>query len=261
MGTFELSDSDMEFLSSPLADDEIEIRPDGIVYACWITVASRFNKVFKGAWGLRPVGKIEIKDNYAIGTYDFFVRGNYIRRIISGAEMSNYKSQRWDDLCESVYSNTITRAGKHFCIGNELYSEQVREEWKARNAEEYTVTSKDGRKFKRWRKKGGKVEQQQQQQKNDYQPPPQAPPQQKQQQQKTVLAEQHPEIEKLRGELRGLVSEEIFLERLHADQEKVKIDGYSDHKHRVNTWRKWIREGQAEKATDAEVEEDIFSDN
>jgi len=77
-----LSEKERQLLLSDIADEEIEIRPDGLIYLPEIKYRLILNKVFgPGNWSIQPRG-VHIVDNVLCYKGALYIRGHFVAEAI-----------------------------------------------------------------------------------------------------------------------------------------------------------------------------------
>lgn len=165
-----ISEEEQKKLLFPFPVNEIEIRPDGIIYLPQAFCRERLNQSFGiGQWVLIPKASNKDTDRdklYLPGV--LMIRGIFVAEAIGEAELHSKTNnagekipnpmQSWASVWESAKSDCITRCCKDLGIASELWQPQFREAWKKENAiqvwREKTGKKKDGTPGSfQWRKK------------------------------------------------------------------------------------------------------------
>jgi hypothetical protein len=140
-------------LSEPLADELIEIKPDGSCYLPEVQYRRILNKAFGIAgWSVIPRGPHTLNGNVLSREYALFANGRFISQArghtaITGAFQN-------PALCtEAVRSNALMRCCKDLGIAASLWDASIINQWKARWALKKTVTDYQGRSKMVWEKK------------------------------------------------------------------------------------------------------------
>lgn len=164
--TLKVSDEEQTKLLAAFPANEIEIRPDGLIFLPQTFWRKRLNTSFGiGQWCLIVKGQhkdpTEGKDKlYLQGI--LMVRGCYVAEAIGEAELhSDNPLQSWASVWESAKSDCITRCCKDLGIASELWQPQFIQKWVSENAvrvwREKTGKRKDGNGYAvgsyQWRKK------------------------------------------------------------------------------------------------------------
>ena len=160
VGTLELSPETEEVLAEPLKEEEVKIRPDGLVYLPWTWYADRLNRAFgQLKWGLVPQGAPQSKDT---GNNNVLVIwGNWL--IIKGVPVgfavgetsyrTNNNTMSYADAIEGAKSISLARNCKILGMSPQLWDAEWCATWKKKYAEQYD----NGNGKTLWRKKSVKA--------------------------------------------------------------------------------------------------------
>lgn len=144
-----------EILFAPPIDEDIEIRPDGLIYAPWMEYQDRLTRAFGCQWVLIAEGNPKKHGNHIYWKHHLVIDGHYVTTAIGEQEYySNNRTMSYSDAVEGAWSNSLMRCCKHMGITKELWKPSYIREWKKKFAECYT--DRNGKKL--WRKKGIKPE-------------------------------------------------------------------------------------------------------
>lgn len=159
VGTLELDDRAEVALAEPLNPEDVQIRPDGLVYLPWTWYASRLNKAFgRLQWGLVPQSGPQSKNT---GSFVLVVWGHWlvVKGVPVGFEMGetsynpSNNTMSYGDAAAGAKSNSLARNCKMLGMSLELWNQDWISNWK----KEYAETYEDRGKTK-WRKKVKKTE-------------------------------------------------------------------------------------------------------
>ncbi len=158
-----------DILMAPPKDEEIAIRPDGIVYLPWIHISQRFMRSFgPGGWGLRDPRYT--KEDEGDGKGIAYCEGSlwvadgkggarFVSKHVRQCRSSGSRhGLTYADAAEGPYSDCLTRCAKDLGVGWQLFDPNFREAWKAQYTEVwFDPNAWDGRLKRkgatRWRKK------------------------------------------------------------------------------------------------------------
>ncbi len=151
-GTLELSDTQYDILYKPINEIDIEIRPDGLIYAPWMEYASRLRDAFGASWALVPNGMPKFSTNKIWWGFWLIIKGHLMGFAIGEQEyFPTSATMSYGDACEGAKSNALMRLCKGIGISLELWKPAFIREWK----EEYAETYFNEKKQKDlWKKKG-----------------------------------------------------------------------------------------------------------
>lgn len=156
VGTLDIDEDALKVLQEALDPNDVQIRPDGLVYLPWTFYNKRLNRAFGILkWGLVPQGAPQVKDmgnsTLVVWLHWLVVKGVPIS--MAGGETtyqpSNY-TMSYGDAMEGARSSSLSRNCKNLGIALELWDTQWVDNWK----KEYAETYKDKNGKTRWRKKG-----------------------------------------------------------------------------------------------------------
>jgi hypothetical protein len=133
-----------DILTRPLEDEEIFIRPDGLLYLPQTFYRKKLNESFgAGNWTLYKEKVFQEPAEKATWVYyvgALYAFGQYIGQA-GGQNLYygvNQKTSKMDAV-ESAKSDCITRICKDLGIGSELWNPEFCFRWKAQNAKHITV--------------------------------------------------------------------------------------------------------------------------
>ncbi|KAI9719689.1 MAG: hypothetical protein M1828_006122 [Chrysothrix sp. TS-e1954] len=109
-----------EVLLQPLEMDDIEIKPDGIIYLPEIKYRRILNRAFgPGGWGLAPRGETIVTAKAVTREYALLAQGRLIS--ISRGEQDYFDSDGIPTATEGCKSNALMRCCKDLGIASELW--------------------------------------------------------------------------------------------------------------------------------------------
>ena len=149
-GTIEISKDQEDLLYSPIQVEEVEIRPDGLIYLPWMEYVQRLRKAFGAQWTIIPQGMPKIQGNYVYWPFYLVIQGKIAGFAIGENQYHPSNAMMtYGDACEGAKSNALMRLCKGLGIGLELWKPSFARSWRKRYAEKYTEKGKV-----RWRRKG-----------------------------------------------------------------------------------------------------------
>ena len=139
-------------LLEPVASDDVEIRPDGLIYLPEIKYRRRLNQAFgPGAWGMMPTERPTVKDNVIMRPYALYVSSRFVSEAIGEQEyFENNPTMTWATAAEGAKSNALMRCCKDLGIASELWDPGFIERWKKEYAIQVWITGKNK---PQWRRK------------------------------------------------------------------------------------------------------------
>lgn len=162
-GTIELTEEQEKILYAPVQDENVEIRPDGLIYLPWMEYVTRLRKAFGMSWTLIPYGPPKKVGNFIHWAFWLIIKGKPYGFAIGEQRYFEGESMTYGDALEGCKSNALMRLCKGLGISLELWQPEFRRKWLPKYAETYPATWPDGkpRLNKRtgkqeifWRKKG-----------------------------------------------------------------------------------------------------------
>ncbi|CUS24930.1 LAQU0S22e00364g1_1 [Lachancea quebecensis] len=145
-------------LAKPLAAEDIEIKPDGLVYLPEIKYRRILNKAFgAGGWGLVPRSETTVTDKLVTREYALVCHGQLVS--LARGEQDYFAESGIPTATEGCKSNALMRCCKDLGIGSELWDPVFIKSFKKSNCVEKFVehvTTKKKRKI--WLRKDREVE-------------------------------------------------------------------------------------------------------
>ncbi len=155
-----VSDAARKKLMAPVVQDEVEIRPDGIVYLSEIKYRRILNDAFgPGGWAMMPHSKPEIQGNIIMREFGLYIGGRFAACAVGEKEYhESNPNQSYATAHESAKSNALMRCCKDLGISSELWDRAFIDVWRGKYAVEVWCENigrgRDAGKKKRlWRKR------------------------------------------------------------------------------------------------------------
>uniref|UniRef100_A0A1X7T6X7 Mitochondrial genome maintenance protein MGM101 n=2 Tax=Amphimedon queenslandica TaxID=400682 RepID=A0A1X7T6X7_AMPQE len=150
-------------LLAPVNEEDIEIKPDGLIYLPEIMYRRILNQSFgPGGWGLMPRGEI-IYQGESDGAqmvareYALYCEGRFVSQSLGEHTFFGKTNQQYGNACESAKSSALRRCCKDLGISSELWDPKFVSQWKDKYAVEVwcqNQRTKEKKKF--WVKKNSK---------------------------------------------------------------------------------------------------------
>ncbi len=157
-GTIEATEDQKKILYAPVKEEDVEIRPDGLVYLPWMEYVSRLKDSFGMSWAIIPQGPPKVQDNHVMWAFWLIIQGKPAGFAIGEQEYyPNNRQMTYGDALEGAKSNALMRLCKGIGISLELWRPSFVRAWKSKHAESYEDYGRDGKKRILWRKKGNHV--------------------------------------------------------------------------------------------------------
>ncbi|KAL2314974.1 hypothetical protein POMI540_1533 [Schizosaccharomyces pombe] len=145
-----------DLLTAPLEVDDIEIKPDGILYLPEIKYRRILNKAFgPGGWGLAPRGNTNVTSKSVSREYALVCHGRLVS--VARGEQTYFDPEGIATASEGCKSNALMRCCKDLGVASELWDPRYIRVFKRENCVEVfveNVLTKKRRKL--WRRKEDK---------------------------------------------------------------------------------------------------------
>ncbi|KIW55941.1 mitochondrial genome maintenance protein mgm101 [Exophiala xenobiotica] len=144
-------------LMEPLSPDDVEIKPDGIVYLPEIKYRRILNRAFgPGGWGLAPRGETIVTEKAVTREYALLAHGRLVS--IARGEQDYFHKDGIPTASEGCKSNAMMRCCKDLGVASELWDPRFIRKWKTEHAREVFVEHQGTKKrTKIWLRKGDPV--------------------------------------------------------------------------------------------------------
>jgi hypothetical protein len=145
-------------LLAPIDKNDVEIKPDGIIYLPEIKYRRILNKAFgPGGWGLAPRGETIVTDKAVTREYALLALGRLVS--IARGEQDYFSKDGIPTASEGCKSNALMRCCKDLGVASELWDPRFIREFKASNAREAFVEHQvNKKKTKIWLRKGDTIQ-------------------------------------------------------------------------------------------------------
>ncbi|KAN0036075.1 hypothetical protein ACTA71_005375 [Dictyostelium dimigraforme] len=128
----------VDVLLADLNPNDIEIKPDGLIYLPEIKYRRILNQAFgPGGWALKPFGPPVVEGRTLIRPYALYCLGRYVAESI-GEQQYNPSNPfiSFATATESAKSNALVRCCKDLGIGSSLWDPIFIRKWKSEYAKE-----------------------------------------------------------------------------------------------------------------------------
>lgn len=140
-------------LDEPVPDNEIDIRPDGLIYVSHEYVRRQLNRAFgRLQWALVPGSPLVMDGNELYQRWVLLVQGTYVSEALASRKYFANGNQGRDDVAEAIKSDCLRRCCKDLGIGLEAWNRRRAEHWRRTDAIQVLCTTSQGNK-KLWRRK------------------------------------------------------------------------------------------------------------
>lgn len=125
-----------DILLAPLANEDIEIKPDGLLYLPEIKYRRILNRAFgPGGWGLAPRTETFITAKQVSREYALICQGRLVS-VARGEQDYFGGEEKLTTALEGCKSNALMRCCKDLGIASELWDPQFIRKWKAQYCDE-----------------------------------------------------------------------------------------------------------------------------
>ncbi|KAI0531581.1 mitochondrial genome maintenance MGM101 [Xylaria digitata] len=120
LGTSAFSSETATILQARLDPEDIEVKPDGIIYLPEIKYRRILNAAFgPGGWGLAPRGELMVQDRLVTREYALVANGRFIAQ--ARGEQQYFSEDGVSTAAEGCKSNALMRCCKDLGIASELW--------------------------------------------------------------------------------------------------------------------------------------------
>ncbi|KAL8929417.1 MAG: hypothetical protein Q9172_000468 [Xanthocarpia lactea] len=146
-----------EALLAPIGLDDIEVKPDGIVYLPEIKYRRILNKAFgPGAWGLAPRGETIVTAKAVTREYALVALGRLVS--VARGEQDYFSPEGIPTAVEGCKSNALMRCCKDLGVASELWDPRFIRKFIAEHAKEVWVEHQQTQKRRKiWMRKDDQV--------------------------------------------------------------------------------------------------------
>ena len=154
-GTIDITDDQKKILFAPVQDEDVEIRPDGLIYLPWMEYVSRLRDAFGISWAIIPKDMPKFQGNHIYWPFYLMIQGKLAGFAVGEQEYQPSNARMtYGDAVEGAKSNALMRLCKGIGISLELWKPSFIRTWKGKYAESY----QDDKERTKWRKKNGEQE-------------------------------------------------------------------------------------------------------
>lgn len=144
-------------LQARLELDDIEVKPDGIIYLPEIKYRRVLNAAFgPGGWGLAPRGDLVVQDRMVTREYALVVHGRFVGQ--ARGEQQYFNDDGIPTAAEGCKSNALMRCCKDLGIASELWDPRFIRKFMKSHAQQVWVEHVTTKKKKQiWLRKDDEV--------------------------------------------------------------------------------------------------------
>lgn len=142
----------------PLLPNEVEIKPDGLLYLPEILYRRILHKAFgPGGWGMVPRGEMTVVNKMVSREWGLVAGGRLVS--VARGEQTFFDPSGLPTATEGCKSNALMRCCKDLGIASELWDPSFIRTFKAAHCvEAWTEHASTKKRSRRWRKKGNKFD-------------------------------------------------------------------------------------------------------
>ncbi|KAF1921001.1 mitochondrial genome maintenance MGM101-domain-containing protein [Ampelomyces quisqualis] len=138
LGSISFTPEQSETLLAPTVHDDVEVKPDGILYLPEIKYRRILNKAFgPGGWGLAPRGESIVTGKIVTREYGLIVQGRLVS--IARGEQQYFDPDGIPTATEGCKSNALMRCCKDLGIASELWDPRFIREYTSKLTKEVWV--------------------------------------------------------------------------------------------------------------------------
>ncbi|KAK0615669.1 mitochondrial genome maintenance MGM101-domain-containing protein, partial [Bombardia bombarda] len=138
LSTAPFSPETAAILMRPLDPEDVEIKPDGIIYLPEIKYRRILNQAFgPGGWGLAPRGDLVVGEKVVTQEYALIVHGRFIAQ--ARGECQYFSEETIPTAGEGCKSNALLRCCKDLGIASELWDPRFIRSFKKAHCREVWV--------------------------------------------------------------------------------------------------------------------------
>lgn len=152
-GQVEITDEQKEILYAPVKEEDVEIRPDGLIYLPWMEYVTRLRESFGLQFAFVPQGMPKFHNNFIYWGHWLLIQGHLCGFALGEQQyIPKNKTMSYGDAVEGAKSNAKMRLCKDLGMTLELWKPSFIRNWITKYAEQYK-DPKTGKML--WRKKQG----------------------------------------------------------------------------------------------------------
>jgi hypothetical protein len=150
--TLEINRDQERILDEPVPDNEIDIRPDGLIYVSHEYVRRQLNRAFgRLQWALVPGSPLVADGNEIYQRWVLLIQGTYVSEALGSKKYFANGNQSRDDVAEGIKSDCLKRCCKDLGIALEVWNKRRQESWRRQYATQVLVATSRGNE-KQWRR-------------------------------------------------------------------------------------------------------------
>ncbi|PWN49366.1 mitochondrial genome maintenance MGM101 [Violaceomyces palustris] len=152
LGTKPFDKKAAEILTAPINEEDIEMKPDGLIYLPEIKYRRILNKAFgPGGWGMAPRSETNVGQGIVSREWVLVCEGRFV--ATARGEQEFFKPSGIPTASEAAKSNALMRCCKDLGIASELWDPRFIRQFKKKQCVEVWCSDTAGKKKKLWRRK------------------------------------------------------------------------------------------------------------
>ncbi|KAN0064014.1 hypothetical protein ACQY0O_003620 [Thecaphora frezii] len=152
LGEKSFSREAVDVLNAPINEEDIEIKPDGLIYLPEIKYRRILNKAFgPGGWGMAPRSETNVGQGIVSREWVLICQGRFV--ATARGEQDFFKPSGVPTASEGAKSNALMRCCKDLGISSELWDPRFIRQFKKKHCVEVWCSDTTGKKKKLWRRK------------------------------------------------------------------------------------------------------------
>ncbi|KAI1090480.1 Mgm101p-domain-containing protein [Rostrohypoxylon terebratum] len=157
LGTSSFGPETAQILQAPLDPEDIEVKPDGIIYLPEIKYRRILNAAFgPGGWGLAPRGQLMVHEKLVTREYALVVHGRFVAQ--ARGEQQYFTEEGVSTAAEGCKSNALMRCCKDLGIASELWDPRfIRKFMKEHAVQQWVEHAMTKKKKQIWLRKDDEV--------------------------------------------------------------------------------------------------------
>ena len=139
MATEPFPEATRRVLAEPINPDDVEIKPDGIVFLPGVAWRRILTRAFgAGGWAIQPRGPARVMDNIVVYPGALWCLGRFVSEAVGECfYRANNPNMSYASCVEGAKTDCLSRCCKDLGHGAEMWDANWREQWKAKYAMSY----------------------------------------------------------------------------------------------------------------------------
>lgn len=142
----------IDVLMAPINEQDVEIKPDGLIYLPEIKYRRILNKAFgPGGWGMAPRSETNVGQGIVSREWVLICQGRFV--ATARGEQEFFKPSGVPTASEGAKSNALMRCCKDLGISSELWDPRFIRQFRKKHCVEVWAQDTAGKKKKLWRRR------------------------------------------------------------------------------------------------------------